>query len=574
MGKKLAVMIVGVLLLSMFSVLRLALPDSSVQLSDPGWTKTYGGARDDLAFTLIQTSDGGYALAGYTLSYNVGLADFYFVKTDGSGNMQWNRSYGGIFDEIVNSIVQTSDGGYALAGYSSSFSQTDDCYLVKIDSSGNIQWSKTYGGQGFDFANAVVRASDGGYVLAGQTDSFGAGGYDFYLIKTDSSGNVQWSRTYGGTKNDEAWSVARTSDGGYALAGFTKSFGAGGSDFWLVKTNALGNMQWNKTYGGPIQDVASCVVQTSDGGYALAGETYSYNVNSQVFFVKTDGSGNVQLSKMYGGTDSAGASSVTKTSDGGYALAGHIEYFGVDSSDAWLVKTDSSGNMQWSKTYGGTQDDRACSVVQTSDGKYVLAGYTNSFGAGGYDFYLVNTDASPVHDVAVTSVHSLKTVVGKSSVCKVNVTVRNWGDFIEVFNVTTWAMIAPPATSIQNTSIAELSPGEARTLAILWNTTGWAYGNYTVGAAASAVPDEIDTANNVYADGPVIITISGDVNTDKRVNVLDLILIATRLGHHASEYTPYSHDWYAFNNCDLDGDGNVNVLDLIACATHLGQHWP
>jgi len=233
----------------------------------------------------------------------------------------------------------------------------------------------------------------------------------------------------------------------------------------------------------------------------------------------------------------------------------------------------------WTKAYGGIDDDLAFTVVQASDGGYALAGWTDFFGAGGYDFYLIKTDSlgndhDPVHDVAVTNVHPLKTVVGKSSICKLNITVVNWGDFIEAFNVTAWAMMTPLTTSIQNISIVNLPPHEIRTVTILWNATGWAYGNYTVRAAAATVPDELDTANNVYTDGWVTITIQGDVNGDKTVNVLDLILIATHLGHHASEYTPYSLGWYTFNNCDLNSDGNIDVLGLIDCATHLGQHWP
>lgn len=575
------VMVTSVLLLMMFSIIMSVRSDSSTLSSNPGWTQTYGGTRDDLAFTLVQTTDGGYALAGYTLSYthgNTGLADFYVAKTDSSGNIQWNRTYGGFHDEIVNSIVQTDDAGYALTGYSSSFSNTDDAYLVKTDSSGIMQWGRTFGGTGFEFANSGIQTSDGGYALAGMTDSYGAGEYDFYLIKTDSLGYMQWSRTYGGTGNDEAYSIVQTPDGGYALAGYTHSFGAGDSDFWLVKTDALGNMVWNRTYGGSYSEEARSVVQTLDGGYALAGEIY-YAGGSSFYLVKTSGSGTLQWNKTFGGSDYASACSIVQTEDAGYAIAGHKRYAGVDSKDVWLVKTDSLGNMQLNKTYGGTEDDCAWSVVQTSDGGYALAGYTNSFGVGGYDFYLIKTDSlgndhDPFHDVSVRAVHPFRTVVGKPSVCGLNVTVVNFGDFNEVLNLTAWVTADPPPTSILNISIMELSPLEMRTVTFFWFTADWAYGNYTVTAAVSVGLGETETGNNVGISRYITVTILGDVIFDGAVNVLDLIRIAAHLGHQISDYFTYSLDWYNFNNCDLSNDCRINVLDLIACASHLGQHLP
>ena len=203
-------------------------------------------------------------------------------------------------------------------------------------------WSRTYGGTGWDLACSLVAASDGGYAIASWTTSFGAGSADFWLVKTDALGNMQWNQTYGGTGNDGAISLVATSDGGYAMAGST--YGAGSYDFWLVKTNANGNMQWNKTYGGTGWDEAYSLVATSDGGYAIAGR---WNVK---------------------------------------------DFFGAGNGDVWLVKTDSFGNMQWNQTYGGTGYDWAYSLVATPDGGYALAGCTDSVGAGSNDFWLVKTD--------------------------------------------------------------------------------------------------------------------------------------------------------------------------------------
>ena len=360
-----------------------------------GWNQTYGGTNYDVARASVQTGDGGYALAGWTESFGAGSYDFYLVKTDSIGNMQWNKTYGGTGDDGAFALVQTGDGGYALAGYTWSFGAgSSDAWLVKTDSIGNMQWNKTYGGTDYDEAFALVQTGDGGYALAGDTYSFGAGGDDAWLVKTDSIGNMQWNKTYGGTGDDRAFALVQTGDGGYALAGDTTSFGAGSYDAWLVKTDSIGNMQWNKTYGGTSWDEAFALVQTGDGGYALTGETESFGVGSADFYlVKTDSIGNMQWNKTYGGTDYDEALALVQTGDGGYALTGYTESFGVGSADFYLVKTDSIGNMQWNKTYGGTGDDVAFALVQTGDGGYALAGYTTSFGAGGANFWLVKTDA-------------------------------------------------------------------------------------------------------------------------------------------------------------------------------------
>ena len=358
------------------------------------WTKTYGGKGNDEGYSLVQTSDGGYAIAGDTNSFGAGGYDFYLVKTDSTGTMQWNNTYGGTGNEIGYSVIQTSDGGYAIAGETNSHGAGGyDVYLVKTDSAGNMQWNKTYGGTGDDEGYSLVQTSDGGYAIAGETNSFGAGSDDFYLVKTDSAGNMQWNKTYGGTGDDEGYSLVQTSDGGYAIAGITNSFGAGSYDVYLVKTDSAGNMQWNKTYGGTGDDEGYSLVQTSDGGYAIAGETNSYGAGDYDFYlVKTDSAGTMQWNQTYGGPDNEDGTSLVQTSDGGYAMTGDTNSFGAGGYDFYLVKTDSTGTMQWNNTYGGKDNEYATfGLIQTSDGGYAMTGDTNSFGAGGYDVYLVKT---------------------------------------------------------------------------------------------------------------------------------------------------------------------------------------
>jgi predicted secreted protein len=361
-----------------------------------GWSQAYGGLGDNETFSVVQTSDGGFALAGYTNSSGAGGYDGWLVKINSSGTMQWNQTYGGSNDDFAFSVIQTSDSGYALAGITTSYGAGEsNVWLVKTDSLGNIQWNQTYGGRAHNGAFSVVETGDGGYAIAGFTNSYGAGSNDFWLIKTDSSGNMQWNQTYGGTGDEEASCVVQTSDGGFALAGYTNSLGAGSYDFWLVKTDSSGTVLWNRTYGYPDDDEAEYVVQTGDGGYALAGCTNSTGAGGLDFWlVKTDSSGTLQWSQTYGGAGDEAANALVQTSDGGYALAGWTTSYGAGDADFWLVKTTSTGAMQWSKTYGGGGDDEAYSLVQTSDGGYALAGFTSSYGTGYYDGFLVKADSA------------------------------------------------------------------------------------------------------------------------------------------------------------------------------------
>jgi hypothetical protein len=368
------------------------------------WTRTYGiSGNENEARSLIQTSDGGYAMLGFTKHWETGWAytlDFWLVKTDPAGNVEWNKPYGAptsIYLESGESLVQTDDGGYALAGYAGIYVEPIpyyDFWLVKTDPLGNMEWNQTYGGADIDMAYSVIQTNDGGYIMTGGTRSYGTGKTDFWLVKTDPLGNMEWNQTYGGADHDYAYSVIQTGDGEYAIAGFTNSYGAGDYDFWLVKADSAGNMIWNQTYGGTLADRGYAVVQTNDGGYAIAGYTGSYGAGGDDYWlVKTDSAGNVQWNQTYGGANSESAYSVVQTSDGGYALAGWTRSFAVGSHDFWLVKTDPLGNMDWNQTYGGAESDTALawSVVQTVDGGYAISGYIHMYSIGVTDFWLIKT---------------------------------------------------------------------------------------------------------------------------------------------------------------------------------------
>ena len=381
------------LMLALLSVSLVALFTQSAHAMT--FAKTYGGTSNDYALSVQQASDGGYIVAGYTHSFGSGLDDIFLIKTDANGNVQWAKTYGGTGNNYAYSVQQTSDGGYIVAGSTRSFIMgNEDVLLIKTDANGNVQWAKTYGGTGHDVAFSVQQTSDGGYIVAGFTGSFGAGSYDFFLIKTDANGNIIWAKTYGGTSADYAHSVQQTSDGGYIVAGETWSFGAGGYDIFLIKTDVSGNIIWAKTYGGTYVEQAYSVQQTSDGEYIVVGFTYSFGAGNQdVFLIKTDANGNIIWAKTYGGTDEDAALSFQQTSDGGYIVAGYTHSFGA-GVDIFLIKTDANGNIIWAKTYGGTDEDYAFSVQQTSDGGYIVAGSTRSFGTGSDDIFFIKTDAN------------------------------------------------------------------------------------------------------------------------------------------------------------------------------------
>ncbi|MBN4051405.1 PKD domain-containing protein, partial [bacterium AH-315-M05] len=291
----------------------------------------------------------------------------------------------------------TPDGGYIISGLTTlaGFGAWD-ISLMKIDAGGNVQWFRTYGGGGNDYGQFVQLTTDGGYIISGQQDSYGVGGLDVFLLKTDNTGNVQWMKTYGGGAADHAAYVEQTSDGGYIITASTGSFGTGGQDLWLIKTDGSGNVQWTKTYGGTGAEGEHWNTEgqiTFDGGYIIATSTTSFGAGSNdLLLVKTDNLGNVQWSNAYGGTGDDGARSVRQTPDGGYAITGYTTSFGAGGRDFYLVKTDSSGALEWSKAYGGPGTEKAMSVQPTNDGGYVMSGNTTSFGANNYDVYIVKTD--------------------------------------------------------------------------------------------------------------------------------------------------------------------------------------
>jgi predicted secreted protein len=364
-----------------------------------GWTKTYGGAGNDLPNgDIVQTIDGGYAISGRTNSYGGGMDDARIVKIDAFGGLQWIKTFGGPGDDGCTGMVKTTDGGFALAGYTNSSGAGNyDFWLIKVNATGDMQWNKTYGGAGSDQSfNAIVQTRDGGYAIAGITTSFGAGGIDAWLVKVNSTGDMQWNKTYGGARSDYVYSIVQTGDEGYSMCGWTDSSGAGGFDFWLIKTDAVGNLVWSKTYGGTGREDNSYIVQTSDQGYAIIGRTNSFGAGgNDIWLVRTDGAGNMQWNKTYGGTASELGVMLALTSEGGFAISGYTNSFGLASIDVWLIKTDATGNMLWNRTYGGPYTDVGWSMIQTNDGGFAIAANIDNAAVTGTDadIFLIKIDS-------------------------------------------------------------------------------------------------------------------------------------------------------------------------------------
>jgi len=395
------------------------------------WNKTYGTRSIEEAWSMIEASDGGFALAGWIEPPDaIGTRKMLIIKTDSFGNLEWNQTYQRLNWDKARDLVESDDGGYVLAGLSGSGNENylsiADYFLVKIDSDGNIEWSKYYDYEkSKDSAFGMTKTSDGGYVLIGQTHT-GSGRGDYWIVKTNSKGNLEWNKAYGRPYFDRGLDVIPTSDGGYALVGFTQDSDLlnpdKGRQIWLIKIDSSGNIEWDKIYGGTYFEEANHIIETSDGGYLIPGTTSSFgNGGYDGWLIKIDSKGNVLWSKTFGGVYSDKFVDAVETYDGGYVIAGITNSFGDEDYDGWLIKTDSEGNVLWSLTFGGRGEDYLSSVVTTRDGGYAVAGYTRSYGVGNYDFWLVK----------VTEMHKINEEIYFETLFpgSIRVTVKLWYEY-------------------------------------------------------------------------------------------------------------------------------------------------
>jgi hypothetical protein len=361
------------------------------------FTKTFGDRRRDRGINLLQTRDGGYAIVGYTGSLGAGQEDVYLVRIDSLGRVLWSNTYGGEGKDNGWAILETEDSGFLIAGFTNSFGAGEmDIYLVRTDAAGNMLWQRTYGGPKSEYGWAMARTTDGGFVLAGQTNSFGDGAEDGFLVKVNAQGEEIWRKTFGGPQEDRLFSIDQGADDGFILTGTTRSFGAanaGNRDLYLVKTNDSGEEAWTQVLGENQDDVGHSVRQTSDGGYVVTGYTKSFGAgNYDTWLIKTDESGQSQWQKFYGGTRDDRTIYGEQTEDGGYVLVGYTKSFESIGWDVFLVRTDSAGEVTWHKTFGGAAEDTGYTVRQASDSGFVLTGETYSFGEGGGDMYVIKVN--------------------------------------------------------------------------------------------------------------------------------------------------------------------------------------
>ncbi len=323
------------------------------------WQKSFGGSDIDQAYCIAQTMDSGFIVAGETssndgdISEDFGYSDIWIVKLDSIGAILWQKSLGNSIMESASSIQQTLDEGYIVCGHSSTDDLngiprqgSSDLLIIKLNKTGNIIWQKSLGGSNSEWAGGIQQTTDGGYIVGASSKSKDGnvtgnkGNFDYWIVKLNSSGGIEWQNSYGGTASERLNSIQQTSDGGYVAAGSSASNDKDvtgnhrGTDYWIIKIDRIGTLIWQKSFGGSLDDIAYSIKQTSDYGFIVAGLTISY-----------DGDVNDNTNPI---------------------------------KNSWVIKLDGLGNIEWKKNYGGTAIEEARSIVQTKDGGYIIAGFTGS----------------------------------------------------------------------------------------------------------------------------------------------------------------------------------------------------
>ncbi|UFH54688.1 hypothetical protein [Spirosoma sp. KNUC1025] len=428
------------------------------------WQKTLGGSSGEVAKAITATADGGYVMAGNTRSNDgdvsgfTGNDDIWVVKVDAAGQFVWQKTLGGPVNPIIGpsfdyayGITETADGGYLVVGSTISYVYVDpqstaynnDAWIIKLNGAGQLVWQKTLGGTGNDVANAVTRAADGNYIVAGTTSSNDGdvtgnhGSDDMWVIKLSEAGQILWQKTLGGSDTEEGNTVTATADGGVVVAGRTFSNDGdisgfhGLYDYWIVRLNEAGQILWQKTLGGSSAEAAYSLIKTSDGGYAVAGFTYSTdgdviggNTQPAYWILKLSATAQIQWQKRLNGITAViipGPYGITESPDQGIVFAGSTFYDkgnGTGSSggiDAWVAKLDKTGQLVWQKALGGSETDGASALTISPDGGYVVAGYTGSNDRdvtgnhGSVDFWAVKLSAALTQSPTLTNLTATPT---------------------------------------------------------------------------------------------------------------------------------------------------------------------
>ena len=358
------------------------------------WEDSFGGRGADGGNDVLGTSDGGYISVGYTNAYGSGKNDVWIIKTDFNGEKQWSRVYGGKLDDYGWGVTESDDGGYVIAGETFSFgSGQSDIYLLKIDSNGNMKWNTTFGGLAEDVAYSVVNSNDGGFIVAAQTKSYGKGGSDGMIVKFDSKGIKQWNRLFGGKGLDYLKSITVDSLKGYILAGGSRSFNDGDNQGWVLSVNNDGYPRWEKTYGDVGEDGFNMITRTKDGGFVAVGSSASFFSKGMkdVIMIKLDSAGQKLWMNLYGGRENDIGNAVNECKDGGFIIAGETTSYGKGKSDILLIKTDQLGIEKWKTTVGSVGVDIGNSVQELTKGGYIISG-TSTISNLSFDSILIKTD--------------------------------------------------------------------------------------------------------------------------------------------------------------------------------------
>lgn len=355
------------------------------------WGRTYGGEDYECGWDVLECSDNGFIALGSTNSFGNGGYDIYVIKTDSLGLAQWMKTYGGLNDDYGYGLCPAWDSGYIIVGStSSSGNGMSDIIVIKIDRDGDSLWVRTYGDSLNEIGYSIIRVEHNSYVITGITSSTGSGGTDMYTIKIDQSGNLIWSKTYGGLFDDQAYCIDATDDGGHIIVGQTFSFGNGGGDIYIIKTDSLGEIEWERLYGSVQNEIGFCGKQTRDGGYIVCGGAYFTLLGYECCLLRYNNNGSLLWDNFQGSLSDDYAYSVQEIFQNNYVIAGNFSY------EMYVARTDTEGWNIWSLIYGGSGTDCAFKVRQTADSGYIIVGITNSYGAGDYDLYLVRTETDSV----------------------------------------------------------------------------------------------------------------------------------------------------------------------------------
>lgn len=382
-----------ILVLSVYFVFLQSSNQNHIQNTNIEWSKTFGGNDEDTGSFVFPTIDEGCIVTGCTESYGQGKGDLWLIKVDKNGKEEWNETFGGSEWDEGKAVEQLDDGSYIVVGRTASFGHgKTDIWLIKVNQTGKEEWNTTWGGPGWDEGNSIKKTDDDGYIVVGDTTSYSSGEYDICLIKFNSSGDERWNETFGGTENEGGRFVEITDDGGYAIAGETESYGSGEIDIWLIKVNQTGKKEWSVTFGGKDDDLSNELMQTDDGGFIIVGHNViNEPVKLNGFVIKVDGEGNVQWEKIISMNKSAGTSSIDTTKEG-YIAVGYIGDYGTEQN-LLLVKLDLSGNLIWNCSIGGDgHGDAGVWIQRCTDEQYFIAGYSDINETGKNDVWVLKVD--------------------------------------------------------------------------------------------------------------------------------------------------------------------------------------